>query len=288
MTSKKPFLLLLPFLLLAGCLDSTGPEFEEYDNTADLEFLEENAKRDGVTVTESGLQYRVLEESDGLVPTEESIVVFDFIGTFYDGEEFNNTFDGGQPATVFVNNLPPGLEEGLQLTPIGSRYEFVLPPELGYGNNPPSGFPPGAVLIFEVELLRSSNYDSIYLDENAEREDVMVTESGLQYRVIEEGSGESPGSDSAVNLEYTGTLIYGQTFDTSRNTEGPVTLNLGEVIDGFSEGLQLMKEGARYEFFIPADLGYGNQPPQSLPDEPQIHPGATLIFDVELISVDDE
>lgn len=269
-----------------GCLDSTGPEFEDYDNTADLEFLEENAQRDGVTVTESGLQYRVIEESDGVVPTEESIAVFDFIGTFYDGEEFNNTFDGGQPATIFVDNLPPGLEEGLQLAPIGSRYEFVLPPELAYGNNPPqgSGIPPGAVLIFEVEVLHSSNYDSIFLDENAQQENVMVTESGLQYRVIEEGSGESPGSDSVVNVEYTGTFIYGETFDTSRNTDGPATFNLGGVIDGFSEGIQLMQEGARYELFIPGNLAYGQNPPQQSP----IYPNATLIFDVELISINND
>lgn len=285
MTLKKILLILLPFILLSACLDSTGPEYEDYDNTPDLEFLEENAQRDGVEVTESGLQYRVLEESDGVIPTGESIAVFDFIGTLYDGEEFSNTFDGGQPVTVFVNNLPPGLEEGLQLAPIGSRYEFVLPPELAYGNTPPqdSGIPPGAVVIFEVELIHSSNYDSVYLDENAEREEVMVTESGLQYRVIEEGSGESPTNDSNVSVEYTGTFIYGETFDTSRETEGPATFNVEGVIDGFSEGLQLMQEGARYEFFIPGDLAYGNQPPQ----QSAIYPDATLIFDVELISVDD-
>lgn len=285
MTLKKILLILLPFILLSACLDSTGPEYEDYDNTPDLEFLEENAQRDGVEVTESGLQYRVLEESDGVIPTGESIAVFDFIGTLYDGEEFSNTFDGGQPVTVFVNNLPPGLEEGLQLAPIGSRYEFVLPPELAYGNTPPqdSGIPPGAVVIFEVELIHSSNYDSVYLDENAEREEVMVTESGLQYRVIEEGSGESPANDSNVSVEYTGTFIYGETFDTSRETEGPATFNVEGVIDGFSEGLQLMQEGARYEFFIPGDLAYGNQPPQ----QSAIYPDATLIFDVELISVDD-
>ena len=225
MTSKKLLLLLLPLFFINACLDSTSPEFEEYDNTADLAFLEENAQREGVIVTESGLQYRVLEESDGLIPTGESIAIFDFIGSFYDGEVFNDTFDGGQPAIVNVATLPPGLQEGLQLAPIGSRYEFILPPELAYGNNPPAGseIPPGAVLIFEIELLHSTNYDAVFLDQNAEREEVMVTESGLQYRVIEEGNGESPGSDSGVNVEYTGTMIYGETFDTSRNTEGPVS-----------------------------------------------------------------
>jgi peptidylprolyl isomerase len=281
MTSKKLLFLFIPALFLSACLDTTSPEFEDYDNTPDLEFLEENRQRDDVTVTESGLQYRVIEEGDGILPTEESVAVFNFIGKFVDGEEFNNTFDAGQPTIVLVNALPPGLAEGLLLAPIGSRYEFVLPADLGYGNNPPQGFPPGATLIFELELIHSSNYDSVFLEENALRDDVTVTESGLQYRVVEEGSGTSPGATSDVSLEYTGTFIYGDTFDTSRNTDEPATFNVDGVIDGFSEGIQLMEEGARYELFIPGELAYGENPPQGL------YPNATLIFDVELISVDD-
>lgn len=283
MISKRLLLLIIPAFILAGCLDTAGPEFEEYDNTADLEFLEENAQRDDVTVTDSGLQYRVIEQGDGITPTAESYAVFDFIGRFVDGEEFSNTFDSGQPTYAQVNTVFTGLEEGLQLAPIGSRYEFVLPPELAYGDNPPPGFPPGAVLIYEIELLHSSNYDSIYLDENADREEVTVTDSGLQYRVIEPGDGESPGPSSTITLEYTGKFIYGETFDTSRNSEDPVSFNLGGVIEGFGEGLQLMQEGARYELFIPGNLAYGGQPPQQSP----IYPNATLIFDVELISVDE-
>lgn len=281
MRYKNLFLVLLPLIFFTSCLDSTGPEFEDYDNTADLEFLEENAQREDVTVTESGLQYRLIEEGDGMIPTEESIAIFDFIGTFVDGEEFNNTFDSGNTAIAQINSLPPGLREGLLFTNIGARYEFVLPPELAYDNNPPAGFPPGAVLIFELKLQHSSNYDPIFLEENSQNEDVTVTESGLQYRVIEEGTGDSPVAASNVSVEYTGTFIYGDTFDTSRDTDGPASLNLDGVIDGFSEGIQLMQEGARYEFFLPGDLAYGDQPPQGL------YPNATLIFDVELISVDD-
>lgn len=283
MISKKLFLLLLPALLFSACLNSSSPDFDEYDNTADLEFLEENAQRDDVTVTDSGLQYRVIEEGDGILPTAESVAVFDFIGRFVDGEVFNDTFDSEDLVIAPLNGLPPGLAEGLQLSPIGSRYEFVLPPELGYGNNPPAGIPRGAVLIFELELLHSSNYDPQFLEENAQRDDVTVTESGLQYRVIEEGSGASPEADSNVSVEYTGSFIYGETFDTSRNTENPATFSLNGVISGFAEGLQLMQEGDRYEFFIPANLAYGSNPPQNSP----IYPDAALIFDVELISVND-
>lgn len=283
-TRYTPLFLILA-LLLSGCLDSTSPEFEDYDNTADLEYLEENRQKEGVIETDSGLQYRVIEEGDGTSPNDESVVVFDFIGTFVDGEEFNDTYESGNTATSFLNSLPPGLEEGLKLMNIGATYEFVLPADLAYGDRPPQGFPPGATLIFELELVHDSNFDPVFLQRNSEEEDVTVLESGLQYRVIEEGDGATPSASAEVEVEYTGSLVYGAVFDTSRDTDTPAVFNIQGVIDGFSEGLQQMQEGARYEFFIPGDLAYGQNPPQANQGEPQIYPGATLIFDVELISV---
>jgi len=265
-------------LLFTACLDTTSPD-ADYDNTADLEFLEENAQRDGVTVTSSGLQYRVIEDSEGAVPTDDTAVVIHFIGTFVDGSEFNNTYEQETPSMIVVSELLPGLREGVQLMNVGAIYEFVLPAELSYGNNPPAGIPRGAALIYEIELIHDNSLDLVFLEENAEEEGIEVTESGLQYRVIEEGEGETPDANSVVNVEYTGTFIYGDIFDTSRNTDNPATFNVGGVISGFSEGLQLMQEGSRYELFLPADIAYGSNPP------PGIYPGATLIFDVELISV---
>ncbi|MFO7845926.1 MAG: FKBP-type peptidyl-prolyl cis-trans isomerase [Balneolaceae bacterium] len=279
MKSFKHLLLLSSLFLLAGCLDSTSSDFDEYDNTADLEYLEENRQKEGVTELESGLQYRVIEEGDGISPTEESIVVFDFIGTFVDGEEFNDTYESGSKAISFLNELPPGLEEGLKLMNIGATYEFVLPADLAYGDRPPQGFPPGATLIFELELVHDSNFDSVFLEQNAQEDDVTVTESGLQYRVIEEGDGETPSANADVEVEYTGTFVYGDIFDDSRESDDSVTFNLQGVIPGFAEGLQLMQEGARYELVMPGELGYGEDPPQG------IYPNAALIFDVELISV---
>lgn len=253
--------------------------FENENN----EFYEEFASKEGVEMTDSGLLYRVLEEGSGIVPTPESVAIFDYLGKLSDDEVFNNTFEDEQPVSVAIDQLPIGLEEGLLLIPIGSRVEFVMLPELGYGENPPAGIPQGAVLYFEVKLLHSSNYDSVFLEDNAQREEITETQSGLQYRVIDEGSGESPGPSSSVGVEYTGTFIYGDTFDTSRNTAGPATFNVNSVIEGFAEGVQLMQVGARYELFLPGDLAYGDNPPQ----QSAIYPGATLIFDVELISVDD-
>lgn len=282
MTSKKLLLLLLPALLLSACLDSTAPEVDDYDNTEDLEFLEENANRDGVTVTESGLQYRVIEDSEGVTPSDESIAIIHVINTRVDGTVIANTYDQDQPAVLPVNNLLPGLSEGIKLMDRGSTYEFVLPFDLTLNNSgqPPQGVPQGAALIYEIELLES---DPEFLETNAQREDVVVTDSGLQYRVIEEGTGSTPGPESVVQVNYTGTLIYGATFDQSAENT-PSEFSVGGVIEGFGEGLQLMSEGSTYELFIPAELAYGDNPPQ----QSFIYPGATLIFEVELVSIEDE
>lgn len=120
-----------------------------------------------------------------------------------------------------------------------------------------------------------------FLEENAEREDVMVTESGLQYRVIEEGTGERPEATDQVEVHYRGTLITGEEFDSSYSRDQTATFPLNQVIAGWTEGLQLMREGATYEFFIPSELAYGtNPPPGSI-----ILPGSVLIFEVELIDI---
>lgn len=121
-----------------------------------------------------------------------------------------------------------------------------------------------------------------FLAENAQKEGVKTTDSGLQYEVIEEGSGPSPDADDRVTVHYTGTLIDGTVFDSSRERGQPATFALNQVIPGWTEGLQLMKEGAHYKFYIPSDLAYGERGAGNV-----IEPGSTLIFDVELMEVAD-
>ena len=118
------------------------------------------------------------------------------------------------------------------------------------------------------------------LAEHASLEGVKTTASGLQYRVIKEGEGLAPTAEDEVTVHYTGKLINGQVFDSSVNRGEPATFPLNRVIPGWTEGLQLMKEGAKYEFMIPSDLAYG---PQGVHNA--IPPHAVLIFDVELIKV---
>ena len=119
-----------------------------------------------------------------------------------------------------------------------------------------------------------------FLAENARKEGVVVTKSGLQYTVLREGKGRQPKATDSVRCHYEGFLIDGTVFDSSVQRGEPATFGLQQVIAGWTEGLQLMKEGAKYRFFIPYLLGYGpSGAGQSIP------PYATLIFDVELLNV---
>lgn len=120
-----------------------------------------------------------------------------------------------------------------------------------------------------------------FLAENkANNANVQVTASGLQYVVEKEGEGAQPTAEDEVTVHYTGKLTDGTVFDSSVNRGEPATFPLNRVIPGWTEGVQLMKEGAKYTFFIPSDLAYG---PQGVPNA--IPPHSTLIFDVELIKV---
>ena len=121
---------------------------------------------------------------------------------------------------------------------------------------------------------------AVFLKTNAEREGVVTTKSGLQYEILTEGTGKSPKATDKVRCHYEGRLINGQVFDSSYQRNEPADFGLNQVIAGWTEGVQLMKEGAKYRFFIPYLLGYGERGAGS-----QIPPYSTLVFDVELIKV---
>ena len=119
-----------------------------------------------------------------------------------------------------------------------------------------------------------------YLAENAKKDGVITLPSGLQYQVLKEGNGKKPTAKDTVMCHYEGFLIDGTVFDSSVQRGEPATFPLQQVIAGWTEGLQLMQEGAKYRFFIPYRLGYGEGGAGS-----SIPPFAALIFDVELIQV---
>lgn len=119
-----------------------------------------------------------------------------------------------------------------------------------------------------------------FLQKNAKRDEVTVLPSGLQYEVINEGSGKQPEASDQVTTHYHGTLIDGTVFDSSVQRGEPATFPVNGVIQGWVEALQMMKEGAKWKLYVPSNLAYGAQAAGS------IAPHSTLVFDVELISVD--
>ncbi|MFT7559978.1 MAG: FKBP-type peptidyl-prolyl cis-trans isomerase FkpA [Flavobacteriales bacterium] len=118
-----------------------------------------------------------------------------------------------------------------------------------------------------------------FLAANKVKDGVIVTESGLQYKILKAGTGKSPLATDTVKVHYTGTLIDGTKFDSSRDRGEPATFGVSRVIKGWTEGLQLMKVGSQWEFYIPSDIAYGAS------GNPKIPGNSVLVFDVELIEV---
>jgi FKBP-type peptidyl-prolyl cis-trans isomerase FklB len=118
-----------------------------------------------------------------------------------------------------------------------------------------------------------------FLDANKEKDGVKVTASGLQYKVVTEGDGAKPVETDKVKVHYSGTLIDGTEFDSSYKRNQPAEFRLNQVIKGWTEGLQLMTVGSKYELYIPSGLAYGPNGP------PSIGPDQTLIFTVELLDI---
>ena len=116
-----------------------------------------------------------------------------------------------------------------------------------------------------------------FLAENAKKDNIITTASGLQYEILKKGVGSTPTSKSRVTVHYLGTTIDGEEFDSSYSRGQPTTFPLAQVIPGWTEGIQLMNKGAKYRFFIPSQLAYGES------GSGDIQPNATIIFEVELL-----
>jgi FKBP-type peptidyl-prolyl cis-trans isomerase FklB len=133
----------------------------------------------------------------------------------------------------------------------------------------------------ETNPSAKSDPGTTFLAANAKKEGVTTTASGLQYKVIQSGAGESPKLTDTVKVHYHGTLIDGTVFDSSVQRGQPITFPVGGVIPGWVEALQLMKIGDKWQLFIPAKLAYGDQSPT-----PAIPPNSVLIFEVELLGIE--
>ena len=141
----------------------------EANQVASAAFLEENAAREGVTVTESGLQYEVLQAGEGALPTATDTVEVHYRGTLIDGTEFDSSYSRGQPVTFGVNQVIPGWTEALQLMPVGSKWKLAIPSDLAYGAGGAGQLiGPNSALLFDVELLSIQSQEGTAGDAAAE------------------------------------------------------------------------------------------------------------------------
>lgn len=133
---------------------------------------------------------------------------------------------------------------------------------------------------FQRIAMINAKIGETFLSENAKKSDVVVTKSGLQYQILKSGTGKIPKAISKVKVNYEGRLLNGTVFDSSIARNQSVDFQVNQVIQGWTEGLQLMPEGSQYRFFIPAKLAYGE-----IGSGDVIAPNSTLIFDIELLNV---
>lgn len=223
--------------------------------------------------TESGLAYKILEKGDGgEKPGAQDVVTVHYTGWTTDGKMFDSSRKRGKPTSFPLNRVIAGWTEGLQLVAPGDVVRLWIPEALAYKGKP--GRPAG-MLVFDVELLEFQKTPEVPEDVAAAPKSAKTTESGLAYRVLEEGDGDGkPKASSKVTVHYSGWTTDGSMFDSSVVRGSPATFPLGGVIPGWTEGLQLMTKGAKYRFWIPGELAYDGKPGR---------PQGTLVFDVELL-----
>jgi len=229
-------------------------------------------------ITESGLKYEIIKMGNGEKPVATDKVEVHYHGTLLDGTVFDSSVDRGQTITFGLNQVIKGWTEGLQLMPIGSKFKFTIPPELGYGDRDIGSIPANSTLIFEVELFDIQK-PFVDADFSIPAEEI-VLESGLRYLEHIPGSGDVTTKGNIVVVHYSGFLSDGTKFDSSHDRARPFNFTLGEnrVIKGWEEGLLNMKKGGKRTLIIPPDLAYGERGAGGV-----IPPNATLLFEVELV-----
>jgi FKBP-type peptidyl-prolyl cis-trans isomerase len=242
--------------------------------------------------TSSGLKYAVVAKgSDGSGCLSTDMVTLQYTGYLLDGTRFDGT-EAGQPATFPVHITIQGFQEALSVMTPGTRLKVVIPSKLAYGKTGfPGAIPPDADLVFDMELIAVApgpapkpapqSLPSPAFELPA-AEELSTTASGLQHKVVTAGAGRSPGPTETVTVHYAGWLTDGTPFDNSYERGETTSFPLNGVIKGWTEGLQLMQEGGTSIFVIPSDLAYG----PGGAGGGLIPPNATLVFRVELVSID--
>ena len=246
-----------------------------------LPFIPFSAEAEGIIERPLGSKIQVIKEGEGATIAESDLGLIKFScftpeGTFVVG----HTSRGG-PLTLSTKAVPlKFMEEALELLKPGAQLVMSVPAKIGIGQR--SGNPvlkPGSDEIWILECVGTMSFNKPEFQMPDESE-LTTTPSGLKYKTIREGNGKTPTASSGVSAHYAGWLTDGTGFDNSYDRGAPLDFNLGGVIAGWTEGLQLMKEGGATLFVIPPSIGYGARGAGGA-----IPPNATLVFYVELVSV---
>lgn len=230
--------------------------------------------------TKTGLLSKVLVKGKGKTkPGPNDSVRVNYAGWTKDGNMFDRS-PPDNPTSFGVGNVIPGWVEGLQLMVEGEKRRLWIPAKLAYGEQPAMPGAPAGDLVFDVELLEIIKPPETPKDLTNPPKEAKKTESGLVYKVLKKGTGTAhPGAKSKVTVHYSGWSKDGKLFDSSVGRGAPASFYLNGVIKGWTEGVQLMVEGEKARFWIPAALAYGETPKR---------PGAPagdLVFDIELLAI---
>jgi FKBP-type peptidyl-prolyl cis-trans isomerase len=233
------------------------------------------APPDDARRTASGISYKVLKPGiGGRRPVAWSRVTVHYTGWTTDGKMFDSSYARNAPSTFPLDRVIKGWGEGLQLMTPGEKRRFWIPQTLAYNGQP--GRPAG-MLVFDVELLEMNPSPRVAPpDVAAPPADARKTPSGLAYKSLRAGKGgQQPEKANTVTVHYTGWTTDGKMFDSSVERGQPASFGLGDVIEGWTEGVQLMTVGENMRFWIPERLAYkGERPPRGM-----------LVFDVELLAI---
>ena len=235
------------------------------------------APKDATTLP-SGLAFKVLQPGTGSTkPAASDLVTVHYTGWTTDGKMFDSSVARNAPSSFPLDRVIKGWGEGVQLMVVGERRRFWIPQTLAYNGTP--GRPAG-MLVFDVELLDHVPSPTVPpADVAAPPDDAKRTASGLAYKVLKAGTGtDHPRRESRVTVHYTGWQTTGKMFDSSVMRGQPATFGLGDVIPGWTEGVQLMVVGEKTRFWIPQSIAYKGQAGS---------PSGMLVFDVELIAIRD-
>jgi len=265
-------LLLATLGVAASAQQPRAPQFEPIPAPSDVAKPPADAQK-----ATSGLASKVLQAGSGTArPTADDFVTVQYTGWTTDGKMFDSSYARGAASTFPVSRVIKGWGEGVQLMVVGEKRRMWIPQELAYAGQ--AGRPQG-MLVFDVELVDivPSPEKNPPPDVAAPPADAQKTASGLAYKVLRPGKpgGARPTKQSRVTVHYSGWTTDGKLFDSSVMRGQTASFGLTDVIEGWTEGLQLMVPGERTRFWIPERLAYKGQ---------GNGPRGMLVFDVELIS----